>query len=99
MAGEVPEVTITCSGETFHPVALMVMGADGLPQFQQPQAVGVMGLAFPDRPDTGFLDTFRGIKIRFPHFQVDDLFARPFQGLGGFQDIHDDKGRDFPGPQ
>ena len=71
MAGEVPEVMITCSGETFTRY-VPVMGADSLSEFNHSPAVGIMGFPFPDGPDGGFFDTLRGIKIRFPHFQMDD---------------------------
>jgi len=78
-------------------VAVRVVFADRFPELQQSQAVRVVGLSVPQRPDAGFLDARRRIEVGLPHFEVNDVFAPLFHLLGLLEDVHDDEGRDIAG--
>ena len=72
------------------------MFADRLPQFQKPQAVGVVGLPFLQGAESGLLDAFRRVKIGLADFEMNDIFTLALHRLGGFQNIHDDEGGSLP---
>ena len=84
-------------GRNGHAVALSIMIADRLPQFQEAETVGVVGLPLLQGAHAGLLDALRRVEIRLSDLEMDDIFAAPFHLLRGFQDIHDDEGRDLRG--
>ena len=73
MAGEVPEVTMNCSGLTQTLVFLQIVLAQGLPELHQPLGVGVLGLPRGHGPVGRVLDHLGGVVVRLADLQVNDL--------------------------
>jgi hypothetical protein len=57
------------------------MLADPFPQFYETEAVGIVGVPFPDRFFSCFADALRGREIRFTDLEMDDVAPLSFQSL------------------
>src|SRR5512136_991602 len=79
-------------GRDGHIVGLEVVPANGLPEFQEAQAVRVMGVSLVQGLAGSLFDTWGCIKVRLSHLQVDDVNALLFHRASPFKDVHDEKG-------
>ncbi len=80
-----------------HVVRFVVVLADSFPEFQHPQAVGVMRVPFLDGPADGLFDALGCVKIGLADFQMDDVDPVVFQSSGSLQDIHNNERPDLFG--
>ncbi len=95
MAGEVPEVTTTRSGEIVTLIFIKVVLTDCFSQFKKSKTMSVMGLSISHSPVACFPDALRCIKIGFTNFKMNDILASPLHLLGFFKDIHDNERKDL----
>jgi len=79
-------------------VLVIVVFADGLPEFNGPQAVGIVGVSVINGPGSCLTDTVGRLEIGLANFQVDNVSPLAFKFMGPFKDIHYDEWRDFLRP-
>ena len=69
-----------------------------LPEVHQAAGLGIVGLALFEGLDRLVHNGLGSVEVRLAHLQVNDIPALSLQLGGLFHYIHDDEGRDLPGP-
>ena len=72
-------------------VQILIISADGFPELDQSETVGVMGVPFLKCLAGGVFYAHRRIEIGLPHFEMDDVNTSAFHLMRLFEDVHHDE--------